>query len=93
MSGCAVAVSRAISAGHVDGDRNDQRVVFDGNGLYMFRSDSKAGFVILEDVTIGICDGCGSRFYTADTPQRGQDVATGAVAAQRFDEILVAHAR
>ena len=53
----------------------------------------KSGFVILEDVTVGVCDRCGSRFYTADTLKRVQDVATGAVAAERFDEIPVAHAR
>jgi len=53
----------------------------------------KTGFVILEDVTVGICDRCGSRFYTADTLKRVQDVATGVVAAERFDEVPVAHAR
>ena len=26
----------------------------------------KDGFVILEDVTIGVCDNCGSRYYGAD---------------------------
>ena len=53
----------------------------------------RSGFVILEGVTVGICDQCGSRFCTADTLKRVQDVATGAVAAERFDEIPVAHAR
>ena len=52
----------------------------------------KTRFVILEDVTIGVCDDCGSRYYTAQTLKRVQDVATGAVAPQRFDEIPVAHA-
>ena len=27
----------------------------------------KAGFVILEDVEIGVCDGCDNRYYTAET--------------------------
>jgi len=53
----------------------------------------KARFVILEDVTIGVCDACGSRFYTAQTLARVQAVATGAVPAERFDEVPVAHAR
>jgi YgiT-type zinc finger domain-containing protein len=53
----------------------------------------KLGFVILEDVTIGVCDACASRFYSADSLKRVQEVATGAVAPERFDEIPVAHAR
>jgi YgiT-type zinc finger domain-containing protein len=53
----------------------------------------KARFVILEDVTIGVCDHCGSRFYTAETLKRVQEVATGTVRPERFDEIPVAHAR
>lgn len=53
----------------------------------------KLRFVILEDVTIGVCDACGSRFYSADSLKRVQEVATGAVAPERFDEIPVAHAR
>lgn len=53
----------------------------------------KARFVILEDVTVGVCDGCAGRFYTAETLKRVQAVATGAVPAERFDEVPVAHAR
>ena len=53
----------------------------------------KTRFVILEDVMVGVCDECGSRFYTAETLKRVQEVATGAVAPQRFDEVPVAHAR
>lgn len=53
----------------------------------------KAGFVILEDIKVGIYDRCGSRFYTADTLKQVRIVATGAVAAERFDEIPVAHER
>ena len=53
----------------------------------------KTGFVILEDVTVGVCDECGSRFYTSKTLKRVQEVATGAVAPERLDEIPVAHAR
>ena len=53
----------------------------------------KVRFVILEKVIVGVCDECGSRFYTGDTLKRVQEVATGAVAPERFDEIPVAHAR
>ena len=53
----------------------------------------KTHFVILEDVTVGICDQCASRYYTADTLKRVQELATGAVAPERFDEIPVAPAR
>jgi YgiT-type zinc finger domain-containing protein len=53
----------------------------------------KRRFVILEDVTVGVCDRCGSRFYMAETLRRVQEVATGAVDPDRFDEIPVAHAR
>jgi YgiT-type zinc finger domain-containing protein len=53
----------------------------------------KLGFVILEDVTIGVCDACRSRFYSADSLKRVQEIATGAVAPERFDEIPVAQAR
>ncbi len=53
----------------------------------------KNRFVILEDVTVGVCDRCGNRFYTADTLHRAQEVATGAVAPERVDEIPVAPAR
>ena len=53
----------------------------------------KTHFVILEDVTVGICDQCASRYYTAATLKRVQELATGAVAPERFDEIPVAPAR
>ena len=36
----------------------------------------KVRFVILENVTVGVCDECGNRFYTADTLKRVQEVAT-----------------
>jgi YgiT-type zinc finger domain-containing protein len=40
----------------------------------------KARFVILEDVTVGVCNQCASRFYTAET-------------LKRVDEVPVAHVR
>jgi YgiT-type zinc finger domain-containing protein len=53
----------------------------------------KLRFVILEDVTIGVCDSCGSRYYSAESLKRVQELATGAIAPERFDEVPVAHAR
>lgn len=50
------------------------------------------GFVILEDVVIGICDRCGSRYYTAGTLQRVHEVAIGRAAADRVEEVPVAPA-
>src|SRR5262249_21640499 len=32
----------------------------------------KTGFVILENVTIGVCDTCGNRSYLAETVKRAQ---------------------
>lgn len=53
----------------------------------------KAGFVILEDVAIGVCDQCGNRYYSADTLKRVQAIATGKVLPERTIQIPVAHAR
>ena len=53
----------------------------------------KAGFVILEDVVIGVCDQCGNRYYTAETLKRVQAVATGRIPPERTEQVPVAHAR
>jgi YgiT-type zinc finger domain-containing protein len=52
----------------------------------------KAGFVILEDLVIGVCDRCGSRYFSATTLKRMQDVATGKVRPERLEPVPVAHA-
>ena len=52
----------------------------------------KIGFVILEDVTIGVCDTCGNRYYLAETLKRVHAIATGAVPPERIEQIPVAHA-
>jgi YgiT-type zinc finger domain-containing protein len=39
----------------------------------------KKGFVILEDVSVGVCDKCGNRYYSADTLKRVQAIATGKI--------------
>jgi YgiT-type zinc finger domain-containing protein len=53
----------------------------------------KTGFVILEDVVIGVCDRCGNRYYSADTLKRAQAVATGKISPERTEQVPVAHAR
>lgn len=42
----------------------------------------KDGFVILENVPIGVCDHCGTRYYHASLLRRVADVAAGHVAAR-----------
>jgi YgiT-type zinc finger domain-containing protein len=49
------------------------------------------GFVILEDVAIDVCDTCGSRYFSAATLRRVQQVASGAVSAERTESVPVAH--
>jgi YgiT-type zinc finger domain-containing protein len=51
----------------------------------------KKGFIILEDVTIGVCDTCGNRYYTADILHTVHELATGERAPERTAEIPVAH--
>lgn len=51
----------------------------------------KTKFVILEDVTIGVCDSCGNRFYSADILHVVHDIATGTKAPERTEEVLVGH--
>ena len=52
----------------------------------------KTGFVILEDVVIGVCDTCGNRYYSADTLKRVQAIATGKALPERTEQVPVAHA-
>lgn len=49
------------------------------------------GFVILEDVTIGVCDTCGNRYYSAEILHTVHAVATGAKAPERTEQIPIAH--
>jgi len=52
----------------------------------------KKQFVILEDVKIGVCDVCGNRYYSADLIRSVHDIASGAKAPERVEEVLVGHA-
>lgn len=49
------------------------------------------GFVILEDVTIGVCDTCGNRYYSAAILHTVHAVATGHKAPERTEQIPVSH--
>jgi YgiT-type zinc finger domain-containing protein len=51
----------------------------------------KKGFIILEDIVIGICDSCGARYYTADILHVVNDIANGTKPFERVEEIPVAH--
>lgn len=51
----------------------------------------KNGFVILEDVTVGICDVCGNRYYSADIIHTVHEIAAGQKMPERQDMIPVAH--
>ena len=51
----------------------------------------KNGFVILEDVTIGVCDCCGNRYYSAQILHAVHAIATGEKPPQRTEPIPVAH--
>jgi len=53
----------------------------------------RAGFVILEDVVIGVCDQCGNRYYAAETLRRVQAIASGKIPPERTEQVPVAHAR
>lgn len=50
----------------------------------------KGGFVILEDVPIGVCDKCGARYFNASILRRVAEIGRGTAAAQRKVEVPVA---
>lgn len=51
----------------------------------------KSGFIILEDVTIGVCDTCGNRYYSADVLHAVHDLASGTKRPERTVEVPVGH--
>ena len=51
----------------------------------------KKGFVILEGITVGVCDACGMRYYSAEILHEVHDIATGAKAFDRIEKIPVSH--
>ncbi len=50
----------------------------------------KDGFIILENVTLGVCDSCGNRYYSGDILHAVHEIATGIRAPERKEEIPVA---
>jgi len=51
----------------------------------------KNGFIILENITVGVCDECGNRYYSADLLHAVQDIASGKKPFERTEKIPVAH--
>lgn len=51
----------------------------------------KTGFVMLEDVPVGICERCGYRYYHSTILQRVEEIAEGKQPPERTESIPVAH--
>jgi len=51
----------------------------------------KTGFIILEEIVIGVRDTCGSRYYSADILHAVHDIATGTRPFDKTEQIPVAH--
>ena len=51
----------------------------------------KRGFVILEDLMVGICDQCGNRYYSADILHAVHEIASGKRYPERTEPIPVGH--
>jgi YgiT-type zinc finger domain-containing protein len=51
----------------------------------------KKGFIILEGITVGVCDNCGTRYYSAEILHAVHDIATGAKPFDRLEQIPVSH--
>lgn len=50
----------------------------------------RKGFVILEDVPIGVCDACGYRYYHSDLIRLVEKIATGKRSPERTEQVPVA---
>ncbi|KAF0199535.1 MAG: YgiT-type zinc finger domain-containing protein [bacterium] len=51
----------------------------------------KKGFVILENVVIGVCNSCANRYYSSDILHTVNQVANGSLLAQKTETIPVLH--
>jgi len=51
----------------------------------------KQGFVILENIVIGVCDQCGNRYYSADILHAVHSIATGKRKPEKTASIPVAY--
>ena len=47
------------------------------------------GFVILKNITIGVCDSCGNRYYSADILNRVEAIATGKIEKEAVENVPV----
>lgn len=50
----------------------------------------REGFVILENAPVGVCDGCGCRYYHAMLLRRVEEIATKKKAPERVEMVPVA---
>ena len=67
---------------HCDGIVHERRV--DREALR-----HKGNFVILEEVPIGVCDKCGSRYFDASVLRRVAEIGRGTTTTQRTVEVPV----
>ena len=67
---------------HCDGAVRERRVASEA-------LRHKGGFVILEDVPIGVCEKCGARYFDATVLRRVAEIGRGAVGTQRTIEVPV----
>ena len=51
----------------------------------------KNGFVMLEDVPVGVCDECGYRYYHSSILKIVEEIANGKRSPERTEVIPVAH--
>lgn len=51
----------------------------------------EGAFILLEDVTIGVCDSCGDRYYAAEILHTVHELATGERRPERTTEVPAAH--
>ena len=66
---------------------------FDASARFLIITiyEIKDGFIILEGIVIGVCDECGTRYYSAEILHAVHDIATGAKPFERVEEIPVSH--
>ena len=53
----------------------------------------RAGFVILEDMMIGVCDRCANRYYSAAILKHVHAVVTGKILPARTEPVPVSQAQ
>jgi YgiT-type zinc finger domain-containing protein len=51
----------------------------------------KSGFVILENITVGVCNACGNRYYSAETLHLVDEITAGKRLPERMEKIPVLH--